>query len=419
MTANGKYRHYVLGVLLTVYTFNYLDRQIVAILLPSIKAEFTLTDTQLGLLSGVAFALFYATLGIPIAMLADRVSRKWIVTASLTIWSGMTALSGTASSFGQMLVYRVLVGVGEAGGSPPAHSMISDYYKPQERGTALGIYSLGIPIGLLLGMVIGGQILELYGWRTAFFVAGIPGLMVALLLAFTVKEPKRGQAEAAPVETAAAPKLGETARFMLGNKALVHLFAASTLNAFVGYGFINWIPSFFIRTHGISAGELSLWLGLIIGVSGGVGTFAGGYLADRLATRRGEGWRAYVIAIPLMVSAPFGISLFFIEDVQLALLMFIPPAFIGSLFVGPALSIIQSNVAVNMRAVASALYFFVINLIGLGGGPLVIGALSEALVPSFGDQSLKWAMVMVAFVNLWAFVHYVQSGRALARQAAA
>lgn len=418
--APGRYRHYVLGVLLTVYTFNYLDRQIVAILLPALKVEFALSDTQLGLLSGFAFAVFYATLGIPIAVLADRVSRKWIVAASLSIWSAMTVLSGTAGSFAQLLMYRVFVGVGEAGGSPPAHSIISDYYKPRERGTALGIYSLGIPIGLLLGMVIGGQILEHYGWRMAFYVAGIPGLLIALLLALTVKEPRRGAAEDTPVANlGTAPRLMETIRFMMGNRALVHIFAASTLNAFVGYGFIAWVPTFFVRDHGMSPGELSIWLGLIIGIFGGLGTFAGGYFADRLAARRGEGWRAYVIAIPLLLSLPFGIGLFFVGDATLALLLFIPPAFIGSLFVGPALSVVQGSVSVQMRAVASAFYFFVLNFIALGGGPFTIGFLSDLLVPVYETDALRYAMLAVAFVNIWALLHYVLAGRALARQAKA
>jgi len=413
MAAKSNYRHYVLGVLLTVYTFNYLDRQIVAILLPSIKAEFMLSDLQLGLLSGIAFALFYATLGIPIAMLADRMSRKWIVTASLTIWSGMTALSGTATSFAQLMIYRVLVGVGEAGGSPPAHSMISDYYKPNERGTALGIYSLGIPIGLLLGMVVGGQIVEHYGWRTAFFVAGVPGLLVAVVLAFTVKEPKRGQSETAPVATGAPPKLTDSVKVVIADRALVHVFIASTLNAFAGYGFASWMPSFFVRSHGMGEGEIAIWLGLIIGISGGVGTFAGGYLADKMARKRGEAWRSYVIAIPMIIAAPFALGLFFMEDQRLALLLFIPSAFVGSLFVGPSLSIIHSRVAVNMRAVGSALFFFIINLIGLGGGPLAIGWLSTLFEPSMGTASLKWAMVIVSFANLWAVGHYILAGRAM------
>ena len=248
-----KARHYALGILVVVYTFNFIDRQILSILLEPVKTELGLSDTQMGLLTGFAFAMFYATLGIPIARFADRTNRRNLIAAALAIWSGFTALSGLAQNFWHMLAARIGVGVGEAGCSPPAHSMIADYYPAEQRATALGIYSLGIPFGIMFGLFAGGWINEFFGWRAAFFVVGVPGLLLALLVRYSLAEPPRGMAEGR-TDSGEQPSIGETLRYLWQKKSFRHMSFAAALTAFVGYGFVTWAPAFLIRSFGMGTG---------------------------------------------------------------------------------------------------------------------------------------------------------------------
>ncbi|MEQ9449393.1 MAG: MFS transporter [Rhodospirillaceae bacterium] len=296
-------RGYALGLLLLLYLSNYLDRQILAILLEPIKLDLGLSDAQLGFLSGIAFAIFFATLGIPIAMWADRTSRRNVVVVALAAWSGMTMLCGFAVNFWQLVLARIGVAVGEAGGAPPAHSMISDLYAPHERATAMAVYSLGAPFGIFCGFLIGGWVNVENGWRAAFFVVGAPGLLLALVIRFTLREPRRGAADGLQ-DTAPAPPLAEVLRFIWGQRSLVHMLAAATLTALAGYGAIIWQPVFLIRSFGLETDEVGLALALIIGIGGSIGTYFGGLMADRLGQRDAR-WYVWVIAGAAVLSAPF------------------------------------------------------------------------------------------------------------------
>src|SRR5580698_4607377 len=274
-TPSTLYRNYVLFMLTIVYVFNFIDRQVLVILQESIKKDLRLSDAQLGFLSGFTFAIFYAVLGVPIARLADRTNRRNTITLSLGLWSIMTAVSGTARNFIQLAAARIGVGVGEAGGSPPAHAMISDYFPPRQRSTALSIYSTGIYIGTLIGFIMGGYLNQRLGWRTAFFVVGLPGIIFSLLFYATVKEPRRG---ATDTETLVieSPSLREVLKRLYATKTFVFLAIASALNVFCIYGLINWAPSFLERLHGMKPAEVGALLGLIYGIGGGAGSFAGG-----------------------------------------------------------------------------------------------------------------------------------------------
>jgi len=413
-SVTDKYRKYVLGLLLVVYTFNYLDRQILSILLEPIKHDLQLSDTALGFLTGIVFALFYATLGVPIAMFADRANRKKIIGVALAIWSGMTALSGTATSFLQLAFFRIGVGVGEAGGSPPAYSLLSDYFPPEKRSTALGIYSLGVPFGILFGFLIGSQVYELVGWRAAFFVVGIPGVLLAFLVWFTVKEPPRGHSEvvAPSAADADAPSFMDTVRFIMKRKTLVHAIAGATLISFTGYGFVTWAAAFLIRTHGMSVGDVGLYLSMILGIFGGMGTFSGGYFADKLQ-KRDPRWQAWVVAIPSFVTAPFGVAMFLVDSKAAALILMTGPAITGSLFLGPSLAMVQNLVQVRMRAVAGAFFLFVLNLIAMGGGPQFIGIMSDVLEPTYGTDALRYSLLIGILFSIWGACHYLMAARTL------
>ena len=303
---SGNYRWYALAVLTTVYIFNFIDRQILVILQESIKAELGLMDWQLGLLSGISFALFYVTLGIPIARMADTGNRRNIIALAIAAWSVMTALSGAAQNFVQLLLARIGVAVGEAGGSPPAHSMISDIFPPERRATALSIYSMGISFGVLIGFVVGGWVNDWFGWRWVFVVIGVPGILWALVVRFTLQEPARGIAGTA----AEAPPLRQVIAFMWSRRSFRHLSLAAGLHAFVAYGVGQWIASHFIRTYGLtSTGEIASWLGIIVGTTGAAGTFLGGYICDRVGVTD-KRWYLWIPAAATVAAVPFSVSVY-------------------------------------------------------------------------------------------------------------
>lgn len=288
-------RRYALAVLAVVYMFNFIDRQILAILLPSIKAEFQVGDTALGLLAGTAFALFYIALGVPIARLADRVNRRNLIALSVALWSGMTALSGLATNVWQLALARVGVGIGEAGCSPPAHAMIADLYPPERRSAAMGVYTLGISAGIMLAYLGGGWVAQNIGWREAFFIVGLPGLLLAALVRFTVREPMRGGAERRS-DSGVQPAFLEVASFLRARQSFMYLALGAGASSFVGYAIIFDLPSFINRSFVVGTAAIGFWLGIIYGVAGGLGFFLGGYLADRMGTRghRREIGRAHV-----------------------------------------------------------------------------------------------------------------------------
>jgi MFS family permease len=413
-STSKKYANYVLGVLLVVYIFNFIDRQILAILAQSIKVELGLTDTQIGALSGLAFGIFYATLGIPIARLADKHSRVNIISICLAIWSVMTAISGLAQNYWQLLIARIGVGVGEAGGSPPSHSLLADYFPVNERATALGIYAIGIPVGILFGNLLGGWINEFFGWRNAFLVVGVPGVALAILLRTTVKEPPRGHSEGRAPKVEPVPFM-DVVRTMWGFKSFRQLSLGAATQAFVGYGAIAWIPAFLIRTHGMSSGEAGTALGLIIGIAGGLGTFLGGWICDRIG-QRDIRWYMWIPAWGFLIAVPTGLGVYLIDDLWLILALYTIPAFMVNLYTGPTFGMTQSLAPLAMRASASALLLFIINIIGLVLGPTTVGFLSDQFQAMFAmpdTESLRWALVICGLVYAVSFANYMLAARHL------
>ena len=410
----SNYTRYVLGVLVVVYVFNFIDRQILAILAPAIKADLDLSDTQIGALSGVAFGIFYATLGIPIARLADKHSRVNIISICLVIWSCMTALSGFATNFWQLLVARIGVGIGEAGGSPPSHSLLADYFPPDKRATALGTYALGIPIGILFGNMAGGWINEFFGWRYAFLVVGIPGVALAVILKMTVKEPPRGYSEGKVPDKITVP-FKDVVKTMWGYRSFRYISMGAATQAFVGYGSIAWMPSFLVRTHDMTTGEVGTALGLIIGIFGGVGTFLGGFLGDRLG-KSDVKWYMLVPAFGFLIAIPFGFAVFMTDSLVLALVFYTVPAFLVNLYTGPTFGMTQSLAPLAMRAAASALLLFILNIIGLVLGPTTVGILSDLLQSGaqMNDvESLRYALVTCNFVYILSFFTYWKASKHL------
>ena len=396
-TPSKRYRWTVLVMLTLVYTFNFIDRQILVILQEPIKADLGLSDAQLGLLTGFSFALVYVTAGIPIAWLADRSNRRNIVVASLAFWSFMTAISGLVQNFGQLLAARLGVGVGEAGGSPPSHSMISDYFPPSSRGTALSFYSMGIYIGVLFGFAAGGWIAQNFGWRNAFFVIGIPGILYALAVFWVVKEPKRGQFDVGG--TPPKSSLSETMNCLRGRPTFWWISIGCAFTAFVSYGNGNFMPSFLMRNHGLSLAEVGAILGLISGLSGATGTFLGGFLADRLGVRdiRWYVWIPMLGGLTAMIPAYYTLLG---ENTTLIIAAMIPSQILGALYLGPCIATCHNLVSPGMRAMASAILYFVLNIIGLGLGPLTVGILSDAFAGAYGEDNLRYAMVITLTISL-------------------
>ena len=388
------YRCYVLAMLTLVYAFNFIDRQLLVILQEPVKADLDLSDTQLGLLTGFAFAVFYVVCGIPIARWADKSVRRSIIALSLAVWSFMTAISGFTQNFFQLLLARMGVGVGEAGGSPPAHSMISDIFEPDFRATALSIYSVGIYIGILVGFILGGWIAEFFGWRLAFLVVGLPGIALALVVRYTVREPIRGWSEGASGNVASAAPLGDVLRLLWSRRSFRFLATAASLDAFLIYGIGNWLPSYFLRTYDISIGELGTWLALSSGLGGGAGSFFGGWVADRLGARDRR-WYLWMPALFMLMLAPVLYATIAFESMYLGLALTVLFYFFSAAYLGPTLAISHTLVHQRMRALTSAILFFVINLVGMGLGPLSIGFLSDVLTGSGNAAPLGNAMLSI------------------------
>lgn len=417
-------RTYALVILTLAYTSSYLDRTIVGAVAEHIKKDLLLSDTQLGLLTGFAFAMFYATLGVPIAVLSDRMNRRNIVATAVTVWSVMTAMCGLAANYTQLVLARIGVGIGEAGSSPQSHSMIADMYAPHERSRALGFYALGVYLGGMLGFLIGAQLAEAWGWRSVFFVVGLPGLVIAALIYFTIEEPKRGLADGRLEEVRKAQSLAETIAamkaafvFIWTSRACRHVVIGLTLTSFVGYGGVMFAASFLKRTHGISGMEIGLILGPIVGLLGGIGAVLGGYLADRLS-KKDKRWNAWVIAVAKAVAAPLILIFYLTDDFNLALVFYLPATVLGAFYLGPSFAMVQSVTPLMMRSTVSAIMLFVLNFIALGFGPLAVGAVSDLLKPTYDQDSLRYALMLTSMLNLWAAYHYWLAGKAFAREVA-
>lgn len=403
-------RRYTLGVLVVVYTFNFIDRQILSILIEPIKNDLGISDFGMGLLSGTAFAVFYATLGMPLALVADRWNRRNLIGLSLFVWSGMTALSGLANNFWQLAIARIGVGVGEAGCSPSAHSMLADLYPANRRATALGIYALGIPIGIMFGMFAGGSIADAFGWRMAFFVVGVPGLLLSVLVFLTVKEPTRGQADGIQaVAVEKHPTIIEVIKYLITRPSFCHLAVGGGLTAFVGYGVMVWAPTFFVRSYEMTLTEAGFWLGLVLGIPGGLGIVAGGWFSDRYGAKDTR-WYLWVVAVALLICVPTGAAAFLVDSWWLALVLLSFPIMLGNFYQGTTFAQVQGLAPVRMRAVAAAVLLFVLNFIGFVFGPPAVGFLSDVLAGPFGTDALRYSLFAWGFVNLWAAFHYWRAG---------
>ncbi len=410
------YRTYILVLLTLVYVTNYADRSILSTLTQPIKLEFGLSDSMMGAMGGIAFALFYTTAGLPVAMLADRANRTYIMAGAATIWSAFTAMCGLVTNAWQLFFARVGVGIGEAGGSPPAHSIISDLFPAKSRATALAIYALGVPVGFAVGSFVGAPVAAAYGWRTAFLVLGIPGLLLAMLVFLTVREPARGLSDraagAAVPPKVEAPALKTVLAFMWSQRALVHVIAGATIVTTVGYAGVNWNAAFLMRSHGFTLTQAGYYLGLVAIIASTAGTFFGGVLADWLG-RRDRRWNSWIVALVFLIGMPVSLLAFSTDDPNLVVYLLPVPVFVAGAYLGPTFAMVQNLVGVRMRSLASAILLFVINLIGMGAGPWLTGVLSDVFTADYGQNSLKHALFLMGFLNIWGIAHYYLAGRDL------
>jgi MFS family permease len=411
--ASAWYRYYALGLLIAAYTCNFLDRQVLTILQEPVKRELHLSDAQLGLLTGFGFACFYIILGLPVARWADRGVRRDITALAIGVWSLMTVCSGLARSYLQLLGARIAVGVGEAGGSPPAYSMLSDIFPARQRATALGAYGMGLNLGILTGFLAGGWLNQVVGWRAAFFVAGAPGLLIAILLRTTVAEPQRVQRIESGTDTECTPSAASVVRLLWGRRTFRHMVAGGSLLSFAAYGMFNWMPSFLVRAHGMTTAAVGTSLALIIGVGGAAATVGVAFLSDRLG-RQDARWYAWLTIISGLVSIPLLVVALTVEDGRMALLYFAIPGAFAAVCVPPLMAVTHALVANRMRALSSAIVLFILNLVGLGLGPVTVGFVSDRLAPAAGVGSLRLAMLFLLPAAIaWGIAHFFLATRCI------
>jgi len=405
-TPSRAYANYVLALLTVVYAFNYLDRQLLSVLMVPIQAEFGVSDGQLGWLTGFLFAAIYTVAGIPVARIADVFGRRGVIAVGLTIWSAMTALTGFATSFAQLRLARVGVALGESGGTPPSFALISDYFTPERRATALGIFATGVSIGTLLGNVLGGWIGHELGWRTAFLWLGAPGLALALLFILTVREPPRA---AAPPKTSIRDVFG----VLIGKPAFWWMVGGISFSAFAGYGFGVWKPTFLMRVHEFSLKGAGFAVGFVNLFTGIASSMLGGWLADRLAKRDPRG-PMRLAALSALLALPFTLAFLFCPNPWIALLVVAPLGVVGGMWPPPTYAGSQNLVPAHMRALTTAIMLFFLNGVGLGLGPWLIGELSDRLSLEYGSQSIRFALAGGVFSYLLGAFCYWRASRAIA-----
>ncbi|MDB4966280.1 MAG: major facilitator family transporter [Myxococcales bacterium] len=402
------HRSAVLAMLIAAYIFNFLDRQILGILASSIKADLGLTDTDIGKLGGLAFALFYTGLGIPVAIIADRWSRTWIMTGALTLWSGFTAACGLATGFASLFLCRMGVGVGEAGGVAPAYSLISDYYPKGQRARALAVYSFGIPVGSAAGLLFGGLIAHKVSWRAAFFAVGAAGLLLAPLFRLVVREPPR----VAPKP--ANPPVGATFRALLAKPSFWLLAFGAASSSVCGYGVAFWLPSFCDRSLHLDLVDRSLFLSAIALFGGVAGIWSGGWLADRMG-KKSVSVYPVIPAVAFLLATPLSFAALNTHSLALAFVCFLIPQALNLVWLGPILTSVQHLVAPAMRSTASAAFLLVNNLLGIAGGIYYFGKAADLLKPHFGAESLRYALYSgLAFYPLGSILFFI-AARRLAR----
>ncbi|MEP2103624.1 MAG: MFS transporter [Parasphingorhabdus sp.] len=406
-STSSRYPNYVLGVLFVVTMLNFLDRQVISILAEPVKRDLGLTDTQIGLMTGLSFAIFYTTLAIPVAALADKWNRSRIIAIAIAVWSAMTVACGLSNNFIQLFLARVGVGIGEAGSAPASHSLIADLFPPERRAGALGILGMSVPIGAFIAYAGGGWIAENFSWRVAFFMAGLPGIIVALVIWFTVPDP-RGKLSLAQAFERDPDKMTLTeALVQLSSKrAYWHLVAAGALVQFVSYGLASFYGGLFVRVHGIGYGELGWKLGVMVGLSGGFGAWLGGKAGDYFGKLRAT-LPLLISGLILVAAAPGMIWAIYAPSANIAVILLAIPTFAATFYYGPSFAALQRLASDQTRAMAVAIYLLIAGLIGLGVGPVFVGILSDMFAAELGEAgALQKALAFLALFNIWAGFHY-------------
>jgi len=415
---NASFYSYFVAIFLSlVYTLNFLDRQIIATLAPDIQKELHLTNTQMGNLGGLYFAIFYTVLGIPLAWLADRTHRVRIIAFACTAWSVFSMACGLATNYATLAAARMGVGVGEAGGSPPSYALLADYFPPQRRSTALALYSLGVPFGTGLGAAIGALVVNVYGWRAAFLTVGAPGVVLAILTLLFIREPKRGRydplIEGDTVHAASPPLLQNIGAFF-ANRTLVLTALSAGLSAFVGYGLLFWAPTLLRKSLHMPAADYALDYGLVSAITGAIGTFGSGWLADRLAAIN-KAWYAWLPAIVYVLSIPFFIAFVVSGTWQVAMIFVAFPFLFNNMYLAPALAVVQNAVAPAKRAISGAILLFILNIIGLGCGPTFVGYVSDHVKTMYGFSPIQIGMLALAPVTVIVILSHLLAAWSISR----
>jgi predicted MFS family arabinose efflux permease len=411
--SQSAYVYYLIGLLLLVNILNFVDRQIPFILAESIKRDLGLSDTQLGVLGGIAFALVYSTLGIPLARLADRVGHTWVLAGSVFAWSALTACTGLAANFWQLVAARLGVAAGEAGSTPAGHALIGGYFEPERRGMPLAVFSLGVPIGSMLALMLGGWINEVASWRQAFAWIGVPGVVMAIVVAFTLREPRQPRVAAG----AEVPLLKSMIK-LWRTKTIRQMAIALAIYSMGANAMIVFTAPFLMRSHEMSSSSTGMSLGLLYGIAGVAGTLFGGLIGDWLGKHDAR-WRLWAPALALAGAAPFTLAAWFVPSAQMSVLLLAVPKFSNLLYIAPIFVALQSLVPAHMRATGSAFLLFFNSLVGVSIGPLVTGVVSDWLEPTFGQHALRYALCFVVLTQLWAAVHFFVAARTLESDRAA
>lgn len=410
-------RYYILFLLSVVCALAYMDRFVLSVLVEPIKLDLDLSDTQVGLLTGLAFALFYALFGIPFARLADRYSRSKIIAASVTLWSVMTAASGYATNFIQLLFARIGVGVGEAGCFPASHAFLADLFPGKQKAFAIGIFQAGGTIGILAGLILGGILSSKYGWHTTFIVLGLPGVLIGLVLWLTVDDKFRGKLLLKTSDDSQDDKsLIKTINTLLNQKAYRNLLIGLSIGSFSNYGVIQWLPSFFIRSHEVTIDEIGVIYGMVVGLGTLLGTLAGALFAPKLI-EKDQKWEVLWGAYSYLLVIPLFVSCFLVTNINLSFVLLFIGLFVITSGTGPSYAAIQSLASPKMRATAVALIMLAMSIVGQGFGPLFVGMLSDMLAVIFGEQSLRYALCISMFIMVWGFVHLFISSKNIKKEA--
>ncbi len=446
----------IVVLLLAVQIFANVDRQVLNVVVEPVKAEFGLSDKVMGLLTGAAFSVFYAILGVPLALLADRANRRNLIAAAIAVWSAMTVFCGLATTALQLILARIGVAVGEAGAGPASQSIVSDLFAPKERAMPMAMLAVGPNLGIMFGFIAGSMLAEAFGWRMAFLVVGVPGLLMALIILAAMREPRRGYVDGfkdepddeewvkfktrmAEALTGTAMSIlfdgqlfsrlrkiivaiwdfgfGDLVRTIIKRRSLLWIIAGFSCAGMFGYGAIAWATAFFHRSYGLSPGEIGPIIGILVGVGGAVGTLAGGWLADRTG-KRDVRWRLWIICITASIAAPLSIAAFLANNQWLTLALLTLPASLAIFHAGPSFALVQELVPLRLRALAAAFLLFCLNVIGGGLGPFIVGLLSDLMAPSLGRESLRYAMMALTVPIVLSMLFYYLAARRLPRDLA-